>query len=161
MSTVDPATQDPDEALSSGLAAAHISPPSEVSKLQGRQRAAVQRAKSYSHDDADADLHPDLQDLNFGSIANSSTNLPPPIRPSNYSDEEDSYNRRGSLSDFSDYESSDEDTHNTRPDGGRKSYVTVSDDEDEDAARGLRKGEADPFADPFADEVAVGPSHKW
>jgi len=92
-------------------------------------------------------VHPDLEDLNFGPLGHSSTNLPPPIRPSTLvSDavgafDRDGPDRHGSLSDFSDYESSDEDTH--RANAGpsyKRNYVTVSDD--------------DPFADPFADDAA-------
>ena len=41
---------------------------SELEKLQDRQRIAVQRAKERS-----ANVHPDLQDLNFGEIGASSS----------------------------------------------------------------------------------------
>lgn len=57
-----------------GLAAANIND-SEVQKLQEKQRAAVQRAMKRGRDkDPEADealaphLHPDLQDLSFGTL---------------------------------------------------------------------------------------------
>ena len=72
----------------------------------------------------------------------SSRNLPPPMRPttSRYSSDEE--NRHGSLSDYSDYESSDEEAHNRASSSGahqgRKPYVTVSDDEF-DSYRGSKR----------------------
>ncbi|KDR85416.1 hypothetical protein GALMADRAFT_234278 [Galerina marginata CBS 339.88] len=105
-------------------------------------------------------LHPDLEDLNFGPLGHSSANLPPPMRPSTLSDDEqDVADNRGSLSDFSDYESSDEETHkkNAGP-SSKRNYVTVSDDEDVESvpfssgtAKGKTRAENNPFADPFAD----------
>ena len=100
-------------------------------------------------------------------------NLPPPLRPDIHSSDED-HNARGSLSDFSDYDSSDEGTHSKRASvshqasdpsastsygtyHARKNYVNVSDDEP-DARKDARKGlleEDDPFADPFADQGEV------
>ena len=99
--------------------------------------------------------------------------LPPPLRHSarRTSSEEDTNWRHGSLSDFSDYESSDEETHNARASGSNnisaaqayankhqrkssKDYVDVSDDEVDvrkDPKKSLLKDEDDPFADPFAD----------
>ena len=73
-------------------------------------------------------------------------NLPPPIRPDR-SDSDDEYNAtgRGSLSDFSDYDSSDEETHNrnavassSRPTSGQyasgsKPYASMHSDEEVDA----------------------------
>jgi hypothetical protein len=163
--------QSESNAVVSGLAAVNISTPeSEVNKLQEKQRVAVERAKlhgsirrgSVGHvEEGTKHLHPDLQDLNFGPLGASSNNLPAPLQPSAFSDdgngpdEHTIYDGRGSLSDFSDYESSDEETHNAavaspkRRKVGRD-YVNVSDDPDDD----------DPFADPFADEVAIGPSKK-
>lgn len=152
-------------AVASGLAAVQISTqPSEISRLQDKQRAAVERAKSFRGREDNPHLHPDLQDLSFGSIRGSSSNLPAPLEPSTsalYDDEDESNDRRGSLSDFSDYESSDEETHNATSSKGRRAYVNVSDDSDDGAAVGVTKVEDDPFADPFADEVAIGPSKKW
>ena len=79
------------------------------------------------------------------------------MRPttSRYSSDEDA--RHGSLSDFSDYESSDEEAHNRASSSrhqSRKRYVTVSDDEEIDAQKDPKRGllqEEDPFADPFGD----------
>jgi LAS seventeen-binding protein 5 len=63
------------EDVTAGLAAANISlPESEVSKLQERQRIAVERVKvrqgsiSNEHREESKYVHPDLQDLNFGSL---------------------------------------------------------------------------------------------
>lgn len=135
---------------------------SEVFKLQEKQRAAIKRAKQVDN----SNVHPDLQDLNFGAIGGSAANLPPPMKPSGQGEDgsdEEPYNFRGSLSDFSDYVSSDEETHNAsssrRP---RKDYVDVSDDPDVEATVAIRPqaGQDDPFADPFADEVAIGPTKR-
>lgn len=173
LSTVDPAAEADPSAIASGLAATHITPPeSELTRLQEKQRAAVQRATSRQNvsqrtaSGDNAHLHPDLHDLSFGPLGTSSNNLPPPLRPSTL---EDDNARRGSLSDFSDYESSDEEAHNAAgaSSRARKDYVTVSDDSDDDAAVAIRASNTgssavdDPFADPFADEVAVGPSKRW
>jgi len=106
-------------------------------------------------------VHPDLEDLNFGPLGNLTTNLPPPIRPSTLSDDDqDDQERRASLSDFSDYESSDENTHkaNAGP-SSKRNFVTVSDSDDEKFVtfkntRVRTQTHDDPFADPFADDVA-------
>jgi hypothetical protein len=94
------------------------------------------------------------------------SNLPPPLRPIHPDDDDDPWQHRGSLSDFSDYESSDEEAHNQRLARSEdRGLVNVSDDEDEGgrlAGRGkgalvnVRHEEEDPFADPFADDRAVG-----
>jgi len=88
-------------------------------------------------------------------------NLPPPIRPNTRASYEEQEYTRGSLSDFSDYESSDEGTYEAPEQSpsfqARKRHVHVSDnDEDEDeeevAPRRIIGDEPeDPFADPFAD----------
>ncbi|KIL71716.1 hypothetical protein M378DRAFT_6415 [Amanita muscaria Koide BX008] len=110
--------------------------------------------------------HPDLQDISFGPLGASSGKLPAPIKPSQLSDNEIEP-RRGSLSDFSDYISSDEETHNARAGSSRRNYVDVSENSEDDAGymhiKESRAGLAptpgdDPFADPFADEAAV-PTH--
>ncbi|KAK1228509.1 hypothetical protein PQX77_008449 [Marasmius sp. AFHP31] len=152
------------EAISEGLATTHISSEGQLARLQDKQRAEVEKAKqrataTSTSTAGNSHLHPDLEDLNFGALGASSSNLPPPMRPTTMSDEEEEI-RRGSLSDFSDYESSDEDTHRNTT-HRRKDYVTVSDDSD-DARVGTQNQpqEDDPFADPFADEVAVGPSRR-
>ncbi|KAI0688131.1 hypothetical protein BC835DRAFT_1408167 [Cytidiella melzeri] len=135
---------------------------SELGKLQEKQRAAVQRSIGRGKVRA----HPDLQDLSFGNIDSEQGNLPPPIRPTSArlsgSEDERGY-RRGSLSDYSDYESSDEETH-TRASGSgsrTRAYQNVSDDEVDvkrDTKRGLlsNTAEDDPFADPFLDQEDEG-----
>jgi hypothetical protein len=71
---------------------------------------------------------------------------------------------KGSLSDFSDYESSDEETHTASSSRPRRNYVHVSDNSDDEAAVNITakgaNGGNDPFADPFADDIAAGPSKK-
>lgn len=178
--------------LSTGLAATHLAPPSsqgggELSKLQGKQRQAVERARKNSYqaqarsDSQDgSNLHPDLQDLSFGPLGSSSSNLPPPMRPSSRNDgahsSDDGQYRPGgaSLSDYSDYDSSDSEERNRRrstgaAQGGR-GWVDVSDDSDdeEDYVRagrnvhvsgggagsvGVGKGPLVDVDDPFADPV--------
>ncbi|KAF5368631.1 hypothetical protein D9758_002325 [Tetrapyrgos nigripes] len=152
------------ESAAAKLAATQINSESEVNKLQEKQRAAVERAKSGSTRESSSGVHADLQDLNFGPLGASSSNLQPPLRPTTLSDDDEQPDARGSLSDFSDYDSSDENTHNgAGPSHGRRNYVTVSDDSD-DAAVGTRHNDTaagraaqnkhaqdDPFADPFAD----------
>jgi hypothetical protein len=114
-------------------------------------------------------IHPDLEDLTFGPIrrgpGSSTSKLPAPMEPS-FRDDDDRDDRleqnprRVSLSDFSDYESSDEETHkaNAAHAGpSRRNYVTVSDDDDDEEFTTPPSGENkeledDPFADPFADE---------
>ncbi|KAJ8496122.1 hypothetical protein ONZ45_g12563 [Pleurotus djamor] len=157
-----PKTDDGTASITEGMAATHMTGESEVFKLQEKQRAAIQRARQ-GDSEAQSPIHPDLQDLSWGSTSN----LPPPIKPtgrsSSISDDEP-YDARGSLSDFSDYESSDEETHNTASSSNRRrNYVSVSDDPDDDAAVGIRSSKGlqdDPFADPFADEVVIGPSRR-
>ncbi|KAH8099290.1 hypothetical protein BXZ70DRAFT_290826 [Cristinia sonorae] len=149
------------EEVQRGLAAANMQD-SELGKLQQKQRAAVQRSISRSslvQEEPSSSVHPDLQDLTFGApLGAEQSKLPPPIRPttSRYSSDDDT--RHGSLSDYSDYASSDEETHNRASGSGlqsaRRRYVTVSDDDDVDARKYPKRGllqEDDPFADPFAD----------
>ncbi|KAI0651985.1 hypothetical protein C8Q79DRAFT_997182 [Trametes meyenii] len=158
--------------IQEGLAAAKLSS-SELGKLQEKQRAAIERSvgraggSSIRYDPGEDSptsptspsyVHPDLQDLQFGALGAEQKNLPPPIRPSvpRSSSEGDEAWRRGSLSDFSDYQSSDEESHNraiatssTQP--RRRGYVDVSDDESPDVRRNPKQGlleEEDPFADP-------------
>jgi len=107
-------------------------------------------------------VHPDLEDLNFGPLGN---NLPPPIRPSTLPDDgvfdQDGQDHRGSLSDFSDYESSDENTHKAKAGPSfKRNYVTVSDNDEEDSVafkntKVPTQTHDDPFADPFADDIHV------
>ncbi|KAG7093867.1 hypothetical protein E1B28_007505 [Marasmius oreades] len=146
--------------ITSGLAGTRLGGSTgELTRLQDRQRAEVEKAKQTHTPPFEA--HPDLQDLDFGA---SSSKLPPPLRPMNMGDRDDEQGvpGGGSLSDFSDYESSDEDMHNNRAWSryeNKQEYITVSDDSD-DAKIGIRRRveEENPFADPFADQVVVGPS---
>jgi LAS seventeen-binding protein 5 len=91
-----------------------------------------------------------------------SSRLPPPIRPTARHDEDDgASDRRGSLSDFSDYESSDEETH-SRPSTSilhsypqSRGYDAHSSTNNIDVQRDNRQAlldEEDPFADPFVDQ---------
>ncbi|KAG5644603.1 hypothetical protein DXG03_008081 [Asterophora parasitica] len=166
--------KDVTSAVTAGLAAAHLDMPSDqVDVFQERQRAVrVKQAGGVQGHDRDiyqeheAHLHPDLQDLNLGALGDSSNDLQPPLRPSTRSDDgkqEETYDGRGSLSDFSDY-SSDEDTRGASRKRGKRNYVSVSDDpDDEPYARAplTQAKDDDPFADPFADDAAVGPSKRW
>lgn len=140
-------------AISAGLAAANLSgSQTELHKLQERQRYEVERHGKGKDRDAypespTSPAHPDLQDLDFGDGDDS---LPPPIRPrsSGFSPDSDgeldSYDQRGSLSDFSDYDSETDQRANG---SSSKRYVAVSDDERPSPGK---KSEVDPFADPFA-----------
>lgn len=145
--------------VSSGLVPDKISAP--------RSEANLPRERDFQKSDDrnnDLHLHPDLHDLNFGSLGASSTKLPPPIRPSALSDDgQEQYgdDKRGSLSDFSDYESSEEDTRGASGKRGGRSYVHVSDDPDDETFVGSKLArthltdaeDLDPFADPFADSA--------
>ena len=81
-------------------------------------------------------VHPDLQDLSFGGLGGEQSSLPPPIQPDYQSAEAIWDQHRGSLSDFSDYESEEE--RQTRLVGSSSGGAKIVDAED-------------PFADPFAD----------
>ncbi|TFK30860.1 hypothetical protein FA15DRAFT_35563 [Coprinopsis marcescibilis] len=158
------AGQDPDDAtkeIASSLAATTL----ETKEVKATNPTHASY-RSQSPPDSPS-VHPDLEDLQFGALGQSSNRLPPPIQPSKrYSDEdnEEAIDNRGSLSDFSDYESSDGETRNVKagPSTARKSYVAVSDDEGDihryTSSHSKVKSppaEEDPFADPFADELAV------
>ncbi|OSD03205.1 seryl-tRNA synthetase [Trametes coccinea BRFM310] len=162
--------------IQEGLAATKLSS-GELGKLQERQRAAIERStgrvgsSSTRPDPGDESptsptsptspsyVHPDLQDLEFGSLGAERRNLPPPIRPTaaRSSSEEDNAWQRGSLSDFSDYNSDDDDTHNRQAGASssqarRRDYVDVSDNDSLDVQRNPRQhllDEEDPFADPM------------
>ncbi|KAM0788811.1 hypothetical protein ACM66B_002897 [Microbotryomycetes sp. NB124-2] len=150
----------------------------EVDKLQQRQRARVDRVNRARA----AGVHPDLQDLAFGSTAGSS--LPNPIQPRSAEDEY----RLGSLSDYSDG-SSDSDDERYYGSGAHASsssaagasgqgqgmsartYAQFIQDEDERTGKGKGlledQGEDDPFADPDDDASlisaptpGVGTEHK-
>ncbi|KZV74864.1 hypothetical protein PENSPDRAFT_647638 [Peniophora sp. CONT] len=148
-------TEEDVESVQKALGNARIGGESEVNKLQEKQRAAVRRAKGRRGEDlldgesaysgagaGGSSMHPDLQDLSFGSLGAEQSRLPPPLRPQSgdYTSDE---NRHGSLSDYSDYQSSDEDTHNARASTSNRAYESY-------APRKQAVSE-DPFADPFAD----------
>ncbi|KAH9486543.1 Protein lsb5 [Psilocybe cubensis] len=134
--------------ITSTLAATTISSPSSNttpnfdSTAKGKQRI----------EEHPVHIHPDLEDLSFGALGEASSKLPAPMRPSTLSDDEQEIpDHRGSLSEYSDYESSDEETHKRNPGPStRRAYVTVSDNEDTPPTKGQAR-ELDPFADPFAD----------
>ncbi|KIJ21957.1 hypothetical protein PAXINDRAFT_159941 [Paxillus involutus ATCC 200175] len=145
--------QDPSAEIQSGMDAVTITP-NELSKLRDQQRAAVENARrqqsEFSENDSDdrqevgsstGYVHPDLQDLSFGALESEQGSLPPPIKPStpHASPGEAVWDQhRGSLSDFSDYESEDERWVPHQP--GPSSHTQ---------SRGNHV--EDPFADPFAD----------
>jgi len=147
-----PEAETPDtRAITSGMAAINF----DTTAKGTMDREHVKKGKDRGPDPTY--VHPDLEDLNFGPLGNTTTNLPPPIRPSTLSDDDqDDPDRRGSLSDFSDYESSDENTHKANAGPSKRNYVTVSDSEEE-AFKNTRvrtQTHDDPFADPFADDLA-------
>jgi len=160
---IDPA--EVNSAVQAGLAAANLShTEGEVTKLQERQRAAVSRAiKSGNHrgkdrqdSEDDSHLHPDLQDLSFGALGGEQRGLPAPLRPSLPEDGvRDSWQRRGSLSDFSNFEDSSDEVIN---EGNQRGRITISDDDEERRPVHYASGNVqkklvdvdDPFADPFA-----------
>jgi len=111
---------------------------SEVGKLQSKQRERVARSINRSRDALNSSLHPDLEELQFGELGTTNSSLPPPLRPSALdSPTEESYDR-GTLSDFSDYDSSDPETRQHHASSSRQARHS--------------DGEEDPFADPFADQ---------
>lgn len=175
-----------------GLAKANIRD-SELGKLQQKQRAAVARAVVRSNSNTGIrspsttrergpsapreGAHDDLRDLSFGRAPPS---LQAPIRPSRADDssgDERPVDRRGSLSDFSDHASSDEEAHthwasrdagagsrtpyrSTGWDTGSRSaskaraYAGLPEESEDNLPRSAGKKKAveeDPFADPFAD----------
>ena len=81
-----------------------------------------------------------------------SSKLPPPIRPSaaRHSSSDDGSYGRGSLSDYSDYQSSDEETHNRASTSRARGYGNLSDTYHKKPLSKQAEQE-DPFADPFAD----------
>ncbi|KAG8898309.1 putative actin patch assembly and actin polymerization protein, partial [Tulasnella sp. 417] len=150
-------------------------PETELSKLQGKQRAAIERANSRSSLNVNSggvsrppggkNVHPDLRDLSWGT-SQDNTGLPPPLQPRG-AGETDSY-RQGSLSDYSDYDSDEDDrprnststaatSAGAGPSYTSRGYGNLIGDEDDLAAGDTRKGllepqDDDPFADPFADD---------
>ncbi|KAL5494963.1 hypothetical protein ACEPAI_425 [Sanghuangporus weigelae] len=180
---IKPVMTDQDvEEMQQHMETVKIQGPGEVNRLQEEQRAAITRQvernrerqrnrSTYESPPSSAGLHPDLQDLSFGGI-NSQGNLPPPMRPDAHGSDDEDVGARGSLSDFSDYESSDEETHNrrtaksrtTRGASSSRPYANNS-DADDDVRANPRQAltQEDPFADPFGDQQEVstpGIAHK-
>lgn len=128
----------------------------ERQKRESRRRAEQQASRRAAPPPGrGTSAHPDLQDLDFGSISSSGHNsrLPAPMRP----DENDDY-RGGSLSDFSDYDYDSSDAEyqaqarsrrqsmagGQRGQGKRQSMDYKRFDDD-GGSRGLL---SDPFGDP-------------
>jgi hypothetical protein len=145
-----PPDQDSDDALSPTTVANRMAKTTlneeqttEASRYQQKQREA-------GHDPS---AHPDLKDLNFDLLGESSSNLPAPLRP----DAPDSPNReygKGSLSDYSDYVSSDEETHRTgvsTAGPSNRAYLQHLKASEQPGQESLLD-DADPFADPFAEQ---------
>ncbi|KAF9244503.1 hypothetical protein BU15DRAFT_42020 [Melanogaster broomeanus] len=139
---------DPAAEIQAGMDAVTITA-GELSKLQAQQRATVERAKHY-RSEADGEyrdevrgsthVHPDLEDLSFGALGSEQGSLPPPIKPSTRhasSAEVEWDQTRGSLSDFSDYESDEEPQRSVAHQGSE--------------THSGGKLVENPFADPFAD----------
>ncbi|KAL4070754.1 hypothetical protein J3A83DRAFT_4094264 [Scleroderma citrinum] len=128
---------DPTTGIQSGMAAVTLS--DEHSKLQGEPGQAEEND---GFGNTERYVHPDLQDLSFGPLGHEQGTLPPPMRPSarRASSDEDAWDQGwGHLSDFSDYESGEEQPRSPGP----SSSTTHQ--------RGKLVDVEDPFADPFAD----------
>jgi LAS seventeen-binding protein 5 len=126
----------------------------QLERLQEKQRAAVERAKSRGKG---ARPHPDLEDLNLDD------NLPAPIKPTTLGVEEDK--GHGSLSDYSDYDSSADEaprasSSTANANSSRYDYKSHRVNEADDYGGGDTHrnllDDDDPFADPFADQSDVG-----
>ncbi|KAG1828383.1 hypothetical protein EV424DRAFT_1386164 [Suillus variegatus] len=151
LSATDQTTaSDPTANIQATMATTHLSPNS-TGELSVQQRAAVEQYKQQLHDYEEQErsrnhIHEDLRDLSFGSLGNEEGKLPPPMRPTahrNISPDSEWDQGRGSLSDFSDYESEGEEqprnvAHQPAASSSLRRSERVVDDED-------------PFADPFAD----------
>lgn len=151
LSATDQTTaSDPTANIQAAMATTHLSPNS-TGELSVQQRAAVEQYKQQLHDYEEQErsrnhIHEDLRDLSFGSLGNEEGKLPPPMRPTahrNISPDSVWDQGRGSLSDFSDYESEGEEqprnvAHQPAASSSLRRSDRIVDDED-------------PFADPFAD----------
>ena len=145
---------------------------SQLDRLQGKQRAAVER--EIARRGKSTAVHPDLADLRFGD-AESVNGLPPPIQP-NAPGSPSSPGNRASLSDYSDYDTSGDEvprtsgsknipasTRYSRASGSGAVKYDYQSRKDEDHNSGnaetehsLLGDDDDPFADPFADSNAEG-----
>lgn len=141
---------DPTTNVQAAMVATHLSTNS-TGELSIQQRAAVEQYKQQLHDyekqeNSRNHIYEDLQDLSFGSLGNEEGKLPPPMRPTAHrtiSPDSEWDQGRGSLSDFSDYESEEEEqprnaAHQSATSSSLRQSERIVDDED-------------PFADPFAD----------
>ncbi|KAF8338027.1 uncharacterized protein EI90DRAFT_3144360 [Cantharellus anzutake] len=143
---------------------------SEISKRQDKQRA---KERNDSMDNLfngtpgrGVTLHPDLQDLTFGELGASQTALPPPMRPDATvgDNDHDVYDQRGTLSDYSDYVSSDEETPNAnvvaaaRPSNSNSHDYHAPDPTIPIDSTGGKDALIDFSDDPFADPTDVSAS---
>lgn len=164
--TVNPnAASTEEEAISQKLAAQRLQDEraTELAKLQAKQRAAVARDRERR-----SNVHPDLQDVDFGGSSASSSrqqSLPEPLELRH-----DAYGTRSneSLSDLSDYDSSDDD-YQLRAASRRQSVSAQSYDTTATAdapygnlldTPGAASVNDDPFADPFFGEGPATPQAK-
>ncbi|KAG8826910.1 putative actin patch assembly and actin polymerization protein [Serendipita sp. 401] len=135
----------------------------QLERLQEKQRAAVERAIAR---EKTTRVHPDLDSISFDDSSRGA-GLPPPIKPTTPGADDAKGFDRGSLSDFSDYDSSSDEAPRTSMSSGRPStsthrqyeYRNQQAEDDEYGAEDTRKNlldDEDPFADPFADQSDVG-----
>jgi len=162
---LQPQTAEPEEAHARPGTPPVESPRGEVNKLQHRQRLEIHRAASSSDVQLDSPEgnYGDLQGLDFGGRAGK---LQAPLQPRDLDDDDDE-RVRGTLSDYSDYDSdrdhpprSDTSSQRAGPSSGVRRASTNKkvaegdllggeDDLYDEPRRGVRT--EDPFADPFAD----------
>ncbi|WRT70251.1 uncharacterized protein IL334_007246 [Kwoniella shivajii] len=163
------------EALAKRLAAQKLEAQrtGEIDQLRDKQRKESARRQFKRQQSAQKQQlptrqssgHPDLADLDFGSISSSKDKgrgLPQPMRP----DSDDDSLGQGTLSDFSSYDSSDEEwqaSHRVKSrrqshakpappaaKSHREQYASLEDDYPQGRKSLLDPN--DPFGDPFADE---------
>ncbi|KAG8219635.1 hypothetical protein J3R82DRAFT_590 [Butyriboletus roseoflavus] len=133
-----PHTQDPTVGMRATMNGMTITPGGSERARQPSERSSDGHDTRDETRNASGYVHPDLQDLSFGGLGNEQGSLPPPIQPilrHEASTEAVWDQHRGSLSDFSDYESEEE----------RQPHLAGP------SSRGQSGDVEDPFADPFAD----------
>lgn len=171
-----PATRDAAEAdlLANRTSKIDINYTGQLERLQGRQQAEIERYNRTRRSQQD------MTDLMFDAPASSNAGLQEPMKPRHVSDI-DSTDLEDGLSDFSDYDSSDEETHRRNATSSSSSAMpSVSGSKQQDTDRAYaqfllpgeeqdaldnKRGsshllrndktaneEEDPFADPFADQ---------
>ncbi|KAH7101718.1 hypothetical protein BKA62DRAFT_174198 [Auriculariales sp. MPI-PUGE-AT-0066] len=173
-----PPTEEPEEqTVAQGKAAdGHRG---EINKLQHRQRVEIHRAASNSQLSTNKEQYGDLRGLEFGGGGARGLQAPlqPRARHEDSEDDDEGGYQRGTLSDYSDYDSdaapprSDSSSQRagpssgarrasgttSRPTKGAGAYDDLLGEEDDlyaEPKRGLLSQEDDPFADPFADSHA-------